>query len=226
MPSEVQALTTDSIVSAARRIVPAFRNNALMKTMRTNESAGLGRTGVGLCLLPLLCFGCAPGVQWRYDTYDHVRADSEANAKLTLVYFRAWYSVACTHVEDEVFNSPAMKAATKDMNCVPLDFDWDKTLAESLAVTSVPAFVIVDTDNRVLERGSGEFNVDNVLIAIKSAHEKHAVSVKQGEPGSASPARPTGSGVGPATPPVGSTTRPPTPSRATGKAEPPASAKP
>ncbi|MCG3127670.1 MAG: hypothetical protein CHACPFDD_02537 [Phycisphaerae bacterium] len=121
-------------------------------------------------LLPLaLVSGCSSGVRWRYDFFDRVHAESRAAGRLTLVYFRTWYSVECTRVEDNVFASEQAGAATSKLNCVILNYDVDRSLATAWNIETIPAFVIVDEQSRVLSRQQGEFSLEQLLAAIRQA---------------------------------------------------------
>lgn len=127
--------------------------------------------------------GCAPGVQWRYGAFEPIFTDAKATGRLSLVYFRSWYSVQCTKAEDSVFNDPRLKTATADMHCVPLDFDWDKPLATAWKVTTVPSIVILSPNEEILESYSGEFTVAAVLEAIARAKSRYAVSTQPASAG-------------------------------------------
>lgn len=130
----------------------------------TRRRGGWLRLGV---LLAAAC-GCAPGVQWRLDGYEAVHADARKSGGLTLVYFRAWYSVACTRVEESVFNQPAMKAATRDLFCAQLELDWadNREIARRWGISEVPAYVVVNSDGQVLAREVRSFTLDSVLAAL------------------------------------------------------------
>lgn len=117
--------------------------------------------------------GCAPGVQWRLDGFEAVHADARRAGALTLVYVRAWYSVACTQVEESVFNQPAMKAATRGMACAQLELDWadNRRIAERWGIDTVPAYVIVNADGQVVAREVRTFSLESVLAAIGRARQ-------------------------------------------------------
>lgn len=143
---------------------------------RTRRSVVLLHAAALLATLVAGAAGCSPGVRWRYDAFDPVFSDSRKSGKLTLVYFRSWYSVQCTRAEESVFNAPAMQQATAGMNCVPLDFDWDRPLATNWRVTSVPAFVILDPEGRVIESQSGELTLQTVLDTIARAKSSYGAT--------------------------------------------------
>lgn len=120
--------------------------------------------------------GCTAGVRWRYDFFDRVHVESRAAGKLTLVYFRTWYSVECTRVEDNVFASEQAGSATGKLNCVILNYDVDRSLATAWSIDTIPAFVIVDGQSRVLARVQGEFALEQLLAAIRQAETAFAAS--------------------------------------------------
>jgi hypothetical protein len=126
-------------------------------------------------LLGLLCAfagGCSPGIRWRGYSFDRVHADSQRDQKLTFVYFRHWAVIACTDFEDNVLKGPAVLQATAELYCVPLDFYWDRPLAEEWGVEAPPGVVILDPQSRVLARLSGEISTAQLLEAIQSAKDE------------------------------------------------------
>jgi hypothetical protein len=106
--------------------------------------------------------------------FDPVYAKSRAENKLTFVYFRNWYATGCTEFEENVLKQPPVLHATTDLACVPLDFDWDRPLAERWGIRQTPAFVIVDPEGRVLARGEGDISLETLLDAIGQAKEEFA----------------------------------------------------
>jgi hypothetical protein len=132
------------------------------------------RGGAGLWIFVagvLLSGGCARSVKWRLDSFDRVQADSRVQNKLTFVYFRNWYSVECTRFEESVLKDPAVLDALLPFNCVPLDFDRDRPLAEAWGIQKPPAFVVVDGTSRVMASGMGAMSVTGVLDALRRARE-------------------------------------------------------
>ena len=89
------------------------------------------------------------------------------------VYFRSWYSVECTHFEENVLKDPEILAETATMVCVPLDFDWDRPLAQQWDLGAVPAFVIVTPDGRVLAKGQAPLTREMLLEAFRTVHAAH-----------------------------------------------------
>lgn len=125
------------------------------------------------CLLVLLA-GCGPGVRWRYEwSFYQAFGDSKSNEKLTFVFFRQYYSVACTQMDDQVFNTPELQEATRDMNCIRPELDLQKSLAAAWGVDSVPSYVIVAPTGRVLIQRVGMFTVDQVLADIQQARQTY-----------------------------------------------------
>jgi hypothetical protein len=128
---------------------------------------------VGLALLALTAAGCASGgVDWELGRYADGHAKAVAADKLTFVYFRTWYRPACTQFEENVLMHPDVLAATRSMVCIPLDFEYDRKLAEQWGIAEVPGYVIVDPRGRVLARGEPPITVEDLLAAMRSAREK------------------------------------------------------
>lgn len=149
-----------------------------------------GRAGTGVWIVALsvlLSSGCARSVKWRLDSFDRVQADSRTQNKLTFVYFRNWYSVECTRFEEGVLKDPAVLDALLPFNCVPLDFDRDRPLAEAWGVQKPPAFVVMDGNSRVLASGKGAMSVASVLDALKRATEGQAAAPKENKAAPLSP---------------------------------------
>lgn len=145
-------------------------------------------TGIGIVVLgALLSSGCARSVKWRLDSFDRVQADSRAQNKLTFVYFRNWYSVECTRFEEGVLKDPSVLDTLAAFNCVPLDFDRDRPLAEAWGVQKPPAFVVVDGASRVLASGKGAMSVASVLDALKRAQEGQSAAPKENNAAPLSP---------------------------------------
>jgi len=113
--------------------------------------------------------GCGGGVNWRIGSYRNAHELAERENKLTFAYFRNWYSVDCTNVEEQVLKDPTVLAETQTMVCFPLEGDYDRPLAKAWELSAVPAFVIVAPDGRVLARRQSPITRDDVLAAIRSA---------------------------------------------------------
>lgn len=133
----------------------------------------VGAPGVAI-LLALALAGCAPGIAWRLETFDRVHADAKPAGKLTFVYFRNWYDVACTHFEEQVLKSPAVLKETADLVCVPLSYDWDRALAQPWGLERAPAFAVVAPDGSVLASGQGTITEPALLEALRSAKAQYA----------------------------------------------------
>lgn len=118
--------------------------------------------------------GCSQGIRWRSFTFDRVHADSRRDQKLTFVYFRHWSVIACTDFEETVLEDPAVLEATAELYCVPLDFHWDRPLAEEWGVEAPPGVVILDPQRRVLASLAGSPSAEQLLKAIESAKSDFA----------------------------------------------------
>lgn len=128
----------------------------------------------GLCAALSFAAGCSPGVRWQLGTYAEVQADARAEGKLLFVYFRNWYLVESTRFEEDVLKDPEVRAALAPFVSVPLEYSIarDQELAERWGIYRVPAFAIVDPDERVLATGAGEITKDELLAALAQAQQQ------------------------------------------------------
>lgn len=120
-------------------------------------------------LLFLTIVGCAPGIEWRDFKYEPVRDLAQRDQRLMFVYFRHWAAVACTKFEDEILKDPAVLAESRAFYCVPLAFDWDRTLAEKFGVREIPGVAIVDPAGRVITRLQGVISRDELINEMRRA---------------------------------------------------------
>jgi hypothetical protein len=134
--------------------------------------------GIGLGLFTAFTLGCSSGIRWHGYTFDSVHAESRQDQKLTLVYFRHWSVIACTEFEDNVLKDPRVLEVSADLYCVPLDFNWDRPLAEEWGITELPGVVILDPEERILARLSGDISVEKLLDAIAEAQSQFAPASK------------------------------------------------
>lgn len=126
----------------------------------------------GLCglFIPLLATACgSPGVRWQVGTYHDVHRQAATANQLTFVYLRSWYLVECTDFEENILKDPEVLAETRQMACVPLDFDWDQSLAKRWRIDKVPAFVIVAPTGEILARGQYPIAKAELLDNIHNA---------------------------------------------------------
>jgi hypothetical protein len=161
-----------AISLTARR--EAHLRTAIVRTFSTYRPDTCG-IGIALGLLCAFAGGCSPGIRWRGFSFAPVLAESQRDQKLTFVYFRDWAVVACTDFEENVLKHPAVLEALRPNGafyCVPLQFTWDRPLAEQWGVELPPAVVIVDPEERLLLRLSGEISVEQLLDAIEAAKEE------------------------------------------------------
>jgi len=126
--------------------------------------------------LATIVTGCNQGVAWQGPTYTDAREVAQRSGQPIFVYFRNWYSVDCTRFEENVLKDPAVLAETRTMVCVPLDFDWDRPLAQQWRLTATPAFVIVTADGRVLARGQNPLTREDLLAAFRQARSALTVA--------------------------------------------------
>lgn len=129
---------------------------------------------MGLWVAVLAVGGCSNGVHWEGPTYQDARSLAVRSNRPVFVYFRSWYSVECTNFEENVLKDPAVLPETAAYVCVPLDFDWDRPLAQQWGLKAVPAFVIVAPDGKVLAQGQAPLTRDQVLAAFRAARAAHA----------------------------------------------------
>lgn len=137
----------------------------------TPAAAGTVSLALGLFFVS----GCSPGINWRGYAYEPVHTQSREENKLTLVYFRSWYLVACTEFEENVLKKPEVIRATTDLNCVALDFDWDRPLADAWDIREAPAIVIIDPEERVLGAATGQITLETLLEIILEAERVFSV---------------------------------------------------
>lgn len=129
----------------------------------------------GTLLLGALGSGCADGVQWRSYSYEPAIQQSRVDRKLTFVYFRNWFSVTCTDFEEQVLKDPAVLAALRELNAVPLEYGGaDQKLGERIGVMRTPGFAILDPDEDVLVVRSGPLSAEETVAAIEDAKQKWA----------------------------------------------------
>ncbi len=137
----------------------------------SNRQPIIALTLTACAALAGLNVGCASGVRWRYDFADAYEK-SKATQQLTLVYFRQWFLPLCGKLEDTVFSAPELREATRDVTCVRYELYSGDPLSVLWNVDAAPAFVIVDTDGRILARREGEFTVADVTQAISDARSR------------------------------------------------------
>ncbi len=134
--------------------------------------------------------GCARGVHWRIGTFEEAHREAQRTDQLTLVYFRSWYLVECTEFEERVLRDPAVLAESDRMVCVPLDFDWDRRLAERWELEDVPAVAVVGPHGEVLAKHGGPLTKTELLALIETARaglERAAPSDRSAGSGSLPP---------------------------------------
>lgn len=149
---------------AGRR--PAGRGATAARACASRPLAGL----LAGALVALLA-GCNDGVRWQGPTYQDAQAQARRTDQLTFVYFRSWYLVECTDFEEKVLKSPDVLAATRELVCVALDFDWDRPLAQRWQLQVVPAFAIVAPNGTILARQQAPITRADVLNAIQLARQ-------------------------------------------------------
>ena len=113
--------------------------------------------------------GCARGVHWRIGAFEEAHRDAARADRLTLVYFRTWYLVECTEFEERVLRDPAVLADTDRMVCVPLDFDWDRSLAQRWELGAVPAIALVGPHGEVRAKHAGPLTKTELLNLVETA---------------------------------------------------------
>lgn len=156
--------------AGTKTLTAVFRRNRLRLTPLAGGT-------VSIALVLFIVSGCSSGINWRGYSYELVHTRSREENKLTLVYFRSWYRVACTEFEENVLKKPELISATTDLNCVALDFDWDRPLADAWHIREAPAVLIVDPEERVLGVATGQITLETLLEIILEA--KRAFSERQ-----------------------------------------------
>jgi hypothetical protein len=122
----------------------------------------------------LLLTGCGGGIHWRFVALDDALATARAQNKLAFVYFRTFWSVPCTEFENQVLLRDPVLAETRDMVCVPLNYDLDRPIAERWGLREVPSFAIVAPDQTVLASGAGRISETALLSSFRSAKSRFA----------------------------------------------------
>ncbi len=115
---------------------------------------------------------CSAGIAWRGLVFEPVHADARRDHKLTFVYFRHWAVLACTDFEENVLKMPEVRQALRpggNYYCAVLDAYTDRALAEEWGVEGPPGVVILDPEERVLGRLSGEITVEQLLSMLRQA---------------------------------------------------------
>jgi len=116
--------------------------------------------------------GCTPGVRWEVGAFQEVFARTSRQHKLTFVYFRNWYSIECTNFEEKVLKNVEVLFETTTMVNIPLDFDYDRVLAEQWDIAAVPAYVLLAPDGQVLALRNPPLTRDQLLTDIRDARYK------------------------------------------------------
>jgi hypothetical protein len=139
---------------------------------------GARRTAAAsILVLSLAMIGCG-GIRWQGPTFPDAHALARRQNKLTFVYFRSWYLVECTHFEEKVLKHPEVLAATRDMVCVALDYDWDQPLAQQWRLKTAPAFAVVGPGGELLARQHAPITREELLRGIQTAQAKAASSTQ------------------------------------------------
>ncbi len=146
---------------------------------RLRYSRGTLAATLVLGLLGACTPGCSPGIHWRGLIFEPVHADAQRDQKLTFVYFRHWAVIACTDFEENVLKDPAVLHALRPDGayyCVVLDAYADRQLAKDWGIEEPPGVAILDPEDHVLARLSGEISVEQLLAVIQEAVEAFPVA--------------------------------------------------
>ncbi len=104
--------------------------------------------------------------------FQEVFARTCQQRKVTFVYFRNWYSIECTNFEEKTLKDVEVLFETTSMVNIPLDFDYDRVLAEQWDIDAVPAYVLLAPDGQVLAMRKPPLTRDQLLTDIRDARYK------------------------------------------------------
>jgi hypothetical protein len=113
--------------------------------------------------------GCRTAVNWHLGSFDDAHSVAVKRGRNTFVYFRSWYSVDCTQFEDQVLSNPRVLEKLDAFVCVPLEYDWDKSLAERWGLRRTPATAIVDVNRQLVAKTEGTVSVQQMLDQLALA---------------------------------------------------------
>lgn len=153
---------------------PALACDAELPLIRFHNRRTLGRMAV-LLLSGLFCSGlagCTAGPKWDPRPYQEAHYRARERNAITLVYFRSWYSVACTRFEERVLADAEVRAEADRLVCVQLDYDAYLPFAEQWGVDLVPAIVLIGPSGELLARLEAPIGPEALLDAIHRARDK------------------------------------------------------
>lgn len=162
--------------SATQRVRPAPGDRRPGRLSLPSTRATLSRLSAvtGLLVLAFGMGGCARGVRWEYGSFEDVQRRSQSSGRLMFVYFRNWYRVECTNFEEQTLKDPQVLTETDQYTCVPLDYDYDRRLAERWGIEQVPAYAIVTPDGQLLTQQQPPITREDLLAELRGARARPA----------------------------------------------------
>jgi thiol:disulfide interchange protein len=107
-------------------------------------------------------------VAWSTDVAG-ARAAARSAGKPVLLYFTADWCQPCQRMKHTVFADPAVDAALRAAYpTVKVDVDHNHDVAQEFGIASIPTFVVVSADGRVLKQITGAMDTQQFLDWVKS----------------------------------------------------------
>lgn len=122
--------------------------------------------------------------EWSTDYSKALKTASEKNMPLLLAFTGSDWCPPCMALEREVFSKkPFLEFASKNFVMVELDFPKNKQIPENLTkqnqsiaskykVEGFPSIIIIDKNEKVLERMTGYENYNSTMDFLKKALKK------------------------------------------------------
>ncbi len=125
--------------------------------------------------LALLVFCAAGGmaaaaeeVAWQ-PSYEKALAEAQSQQKLLLLDFTAEWCGWCKKMESEVYSTPEVSAALRDVVCVKVDIDENAAIALAYQVQSIPRTIILNASKQIVTDRLGFSAAADFLDLLKEA---------------------------------------------------------
>lgn len=136
----------------------------MVMSTQTARRAALGMAALGLLVAGS---GCSQ-VHWRPDLGGAMRMAAERNTVVVAAYWST-FNKDCRQMENEVFTHPDVIATLKSTIPVKLEAWSNKAFAETHNLRTVPSFVVLAPDGRVLRISEGYLNEGRFRGLIEAA---------------------------------------------------------